>query len=86
MKFAKLFDVADTQVLFEAKPDEQGSPAIHVTTIAQGSALSLVYTMDAPTKDLAWAQAYDNINDVVDQQIAEDEYAKILKAFAEEAV
>lgn len=73
MKFAKLFDVADTQVLFEVKADSEGDPALHVSTCIAGSLVVTTYTMDGKTEDEGWDLAYRNL-ERADQEAADEVY------------
>ena len=78
MKFAKLFDVEDTQVLMEVKADADGEPAITVKAMIGGSIVEVAYTMDGATDNEAWDMAYKNL-ELADHQAAIEVF-QVMKA------
>jgi hypothetical protein len=81
MKFANIFNVADTQVLVEVKRDSQGDPAVHTSTMIEGTIASVIYTMGGDTEAEAWDLAYKNLNEAIDQAAAEEIYADMVSQY-----
>ena len=75
MKFAKLFDVADTQVLFVLVTDDEGFPSLLISTELDNEAYEELYAFDNSAEGWLDAQA---ALDEADQTEADDFHADLL--------
>lgn len=74
-KFAKLFDVEDTQVLAMVTDDSDGEPSLRFTTEINSGEISMAFrTGEGPP---GWEAAQAAL-EKVDQQMAEDWYKEMI--------
>lgn len=76
--FAKLFEVADTQVLFTVSPEEDDNPALKVTTMIQGAQVSMSMKFTDKDNDVAWEKAEQTLEAVT--QARADEFHATMEA------
>lgn len=56
-KFAKLFDVEDTQVLYVLDEDDEGFPGVRIRTSVEGIIVQLTPTYRSEDEDENWNKA-----------------------------
>lgn len=79
-KFAKLFDVADTQVLYLLEEDDDGHPGVRMRTSVNGMSVSVMPTCDGGDVDKQWEWA-EAVFNKIDQEAAERFHAHMLGQF-----
>ena len=84
--FAKIFDVADTQVLYVLKRNDDGFPCVETSTSIEGVHVTLSAIFNPKDERLSWNEelAWDSAKNLFSkkrQKDAEGDYLDIKKVF-----
>jgi hypothetical protein len=77
-KFAKLFEVEETQVLAMVTQDSDGNPSLRFTTEVLGSEMSQAFCFE--DTDEGWDKASEGL-EMVNQEMADGFYKEIMAQF-----